>query len=370
MTSPAAGQPTPVPELDKVRQTVATITAHDPGFNLDAFLAEAQQAFWLVGRAHAECKPDLCRSVLSAALAAREQAIIDSACRDATPMAPNDGDASTGQLVSIETDATSDTATVHFTSTWRAVSGGRDQPDHRVQNWCFQRPVGSRTVKTDEGQHCQNCGAALSASAGTCRYCGAVIGAGSGWRVIRIDDVSAQETAQTNAAMRSIVAELTAAREATSQPSMPARRFGRGRRSHPFRRLVLVLIVVAALFVVVEGVAENGSAHRDVAKVLPFFRHPILSGQLDLVGQISARGITATQAPSLFQLHGTCAKQAIRTTWNFKAKLPDGSTFDLQIALPPDQGGPATYRNPLCRPAPTTPPFPSRGTSHRRAPPS
>ncbi len=346
MTSPIAGQPAPAPELDQVRQTVATIAAHDPGFNLDAFLAEAQQAFWLVGRAHAECQPDLCRSVLSAALAAREHATIDAACRDSKAMAPNDGDASSGQLVSIDTDATSDTATVHFTSTWQAVSGGRDKPDHRVQNWCFQRPVGSRTVKTDEGQDCQNCGAALSASAGTCRYCGAVIGTGSGWHVIRIDDVSAHEAEQANAAMRTIVAELAAAREAGSQRSTSTRLGGRKRRSHPFRGPVAVVILVAALFAFIEGVTENGSLHRDVAKVLPFFRHPILSGPLNLAGQVAANGITATQAPALFQFHGSCAKQAIRTTWTFKAKLPDGSNFDLQIALPPGQGGAATYRHP------------------------
>jgi len=349
MTSPFAVVPPAAPDPGQVHGTVAAITARDPDFNLDAFLAEAQQAFWLVGRANAECKPDLCRSVLSTPLADREQTIIEAACQRGAPLAPDNQDASNGRLVSIETDAANDTAIVHFTSSWRAASGKRDKTDQRVQNWCFQRPAGSRTVRTSSGQRCQNCGAALSTSAGTCRYCGTTIGAGSGWRVIRVDNVGAEEKAQAAAAMRSFVAELALARQAASPARVPQaypRPRVRRRRPHPFRRFVLLLVFAAVVATAYEGVAANGSVHRDVAKFLPFFRHPILSGSLSLDGQITAHDLSATQVPPLVQYQGSCAKQAIRTTWNFTATLPDGSSFDLQTALPPDQGGPATYNDP------------------------
>ncbi len=347
MTSPFAAAPTPGP--DQVRATVAAIAARDPDFNFDAFLAEAQQAFWLVGRANAECKPDLCTAVLSAPLATREQAIIEAACRNGAPLSPDDQDASNGQLVSIESDATNDTAIVHFTSTWRTGSGRPDKGDRRVQNWCFQRSAGSRTVKTSAGQRCQSCGAPLSTSAGTCRYCGATIGAGSGWRVIRVDNVGVQEQAEAVAAMRSLVIELARRRQPSSPPQQataPARPSPGRRRPHPLRHFGFLVLVAAAVFVAYEGVAASGRPHRDVADVLPFFRHPILSGTLSLKGQITAQDVGATQVAPLVEFGGSCANQAIRTTWDFKAELPDGSTFDLQIALPPGQGGPATYRNP------------------------
>jgi hypothetical protein len=340
------GVPATTPDPETVRTAVATITARDPAFNLDAFLAEAQQGFWLVGRAHAECKPELCQSVLSAALAAREQAAIEQACRVGKPTAPMDEDASTGQLVSIDADANTDTAVVHFVSTWRPVSNGKGKGDRRVQNWCFQRQSSERTVKTQEGQHCQNCGAMLSGSTGTCRYCGANIGTGSGWQVIRIDEVGAQEAAQAAAAMRSIMGQVLAAR-GSYQPLPPQPvRTGPARRSRSgcFPVFLFILLVIAGLGI--DAAGGNGTFHRDVAKALPTLRHPRLTGPLDLTGQLIAQRLSATQVPPRFQFRGTCAKEAIRTAWTFTAKLPDGSKFELQIGLPPGQGGPGTYQRP------------------------
>ncbi len=62
---PFGGLGPQAPDPDVVHQAVATIAARDPAFNLDTFLAEAQQAFWLLGQAHARCKPELCAAVLS-----------------------------------------------------------------------------------------------------------------------------------------------------------------------------------------------------------------------------------------------------------------------------------------------------------------
>ena len=72
-------------------------------------------------------------------------------------------------------------------------------------------PTGAQTIPTSAGARCANCGAALLSTGGTCRYCGAPVGKGDGWRVIRIDDVSAKSTAEAAQAMRSIVQDLVAA---------------------------------------------------------------------------------------------------------------------------------------------------------------
>ena len=355
VTSPFGGLPIPVPVPDSatVQAAVATIGARDPAFNLDAFLAEAQQAFWLVGRAYVECKPELCQTVLSPSLAAREQAAVQAACQADTHNAPSDEDASSGQLVSINADANGDTAIVHFTSTWKPVSGRDAKPsghaakgERRVQNWCFQRPASSRTVQTHEGQHCENCGALLTASAGTCRYCGAAIGAGSGWQVIRIDDVGAEEAAEAATAMRSIITQLAAARQASQPQATAPASTGPRRRSRSGCGPILLFIVLVVAALAIDAVGGHDAFHRTVAKVFPSVRHAELSGPLDLSGQVIAQQATATQTTRRFQVGGTCAKEASRSAWYFTAKLPDSSRFTLQIGLPPGQGGPGTYQRP------------------------
>ena len=89
MTSPEAGTPVPAAGQVAVTAAITSIAQPDPAFNLDALLAEAQQAFWLVGQAHAKCQPELCVGVLSGDLANRERATIEEACRkEALPWPP------------------------------------------------------------------------------------------------------------------------------------------------------------------------------------------------------------------------------------------------------------------------------------------
>ena len=170
------------PDPDTVREAVATITARDPLFNLDSFLAEAQQAFWLVGQAHGRCKPELCAGVLSLALAERELAAIERDCKDGEGTSPADSDAESGQLVSIASDASHDTIVVHFVSSWTPAGGGRGKGTRRVQNWCFQRPATATTSQAAAaGERCRNCGSQLAQSAGgTCRFCGTPVASGDG----------------------------------------------------------------------------------------------------------------------------------------------------------------------------------------------
>ncbi|MDQ1392342.1 MAG: Tim44-like domain [Acidimicrobiaceae bacterium] len=344
------------PDPATVQQAVATIAARDPLFNLDTFLAEAQQAFWLVGQAHARCKPELCAGVLALALAERERATIEKDCRDGEGSSPEDGDAETGRLVSIASDASHDTIVVHFNSTWRPV-GGKGKADRRVQNWCFQRPADAKTTEAAAaGERCRNCGALLSESAGgTCRYCGTPIAAGAGWRIIRVDEVAAQDAASAVAAMQSIVSAMVAAGRlqqttttaptTTPSPSSPSRTgWGFARVMRLIRVLFFLAIALAGLgFYAVES---NGSVHRAAAKVFPSIRHPRLQGPLDLSGTFSAQHLVATQVPPKLQSGGSCDQAAQRTAWDFKTKLPDGSTFHLEMGLPPGTGAPGVYKRP------------------------
>ena len=347
---PFGGMVPEAPDPETVRQSVATIVARDPEFNLDTFLAEAQQAFWLVGQAHARCKPELCAGVLAPALAERERAAIEEDCKDGKGTAPSDGDAGSGQLVSIVSDASHDTIVVHFLSLWRPVGGGRGKGDRRVQNWCYQRPSSARTESAGAGERCRNCGALLSESVGgTCRFCGTPIGTGDGWRIIRIDDVKAQEAASAVATMRTIMATMAEARQqqgtAATPTAAPARVSPARRARGCVGPVFFLLVVLAGLGVY--AVESTGSVHRAVAAVFPSIRHARLQGPLDLSGTITGQHVVATQVPPrLPSSGGTCAKAAVRTAWDFKAKLPDGSTFHLELGLPPGTGGAGVYRRP------------------------
>lgn len=337
------------PDPDAVQAAVTAITARDPAFNLDAFLAEAQQAFWLVGQAHEQCKPELCQSVLSPTLAERETASIQEDCQEGTVRAPRDEDASSGQLVSIQSDANRDTATVHFTSTWKSKSRKGPKDERRTENWCFQRLATERTVLGGEGERCHNCGASLTSSAGRCRYCGTLISADAGWRVIRVDEVSAQEAAQTASAMREIIAGIAAFRAATTTTPTEAPAPAPRRRRHITFTGILRMVffaAIAAAALVIAAMSSSGTLHRRVAQVIPAIRYPILEGPADLSGRVTAQHVTLTQVVPKFHTGGTCAKEALRTAWEFKGKLPDGSAFHLEVGLPPAAGGPGTYHRP------------------------
>ena len=349
-----AGLTPPAPSPESVEKTVDAITARDPAFNLDAFLAEAQQAFWLVGQAHETCKPELCQSVLSPNLAERETAAIMQACEEGTVRAPRDEDASSGQLVSIDSDANRDTAIVHFTSVWSTTSkgskGGKGgkagKGERRVENWCFQRVAAAQTVLPGAGDRCHNCGASLESSAGRCRYCGTPISSDGGWRVIRVDEVGQQEAAQAVATMREIMAGFAAARAAAAT-APPVEHAPARRRSTVggLLRFVFFAVLVAA-GVVLAAVGGGGSLHTAVAKVVPQIRYPVLKGPAVLSGRVTAPAVTLTQVVPHFHTGGTCAKEAARTSWEFKGKLPDGSAFVLEFGLPPAAGGPGTFHRP------------------------
>lgn len=335
----------PSPDPESIKSAVASITARDPAFNLDALLADAQDAFWLVGQAHAQCKPELCEGILSAELSRRERATIEQECSSRTVMAPGDEDAKTAQLLSIATDSSGDTVTVHFVSLWHRAPGAGSQEERRVQNWCLHRPPGAQTVETAGGSRCANCGAVRSSAGATCRYCGALLGKGDGWRVIRIDDVSAQSAAEAAQAMRAIVKELVDAR---ALPAPAARQYQPPHRRHRVGRMIrrVGFLLLVAFILVAAAAATTGQFHRDAAKFLPFIKHPELVGTLDLSGQIVATNQSTLQKPPIVEFGGKCATYSDRTSWDFTTKLPDASTFELQFSLPPDQGGAGTYRSP------------------------
>jgi hypothetical protein len=353
---PFGGAPPKGPDPESVAQAVATIAARDRLFNLDSFLAEAQQAFWLVGQAYARCKPELIAGVLSPPLVDRHRGAIEAACREQRVTAPADDDAESGRLVSIASDASHDTIVVHFSSHWRATEGKRGKDERHIENWCFQRPAAAETARAGAGERCGNCGALLSESVGgTCRYCGTPIGTGDGWRVIRVDEVPAPEAASAIETMQSIMgamataaaaanaAKATSAGGAAQQETRAAT--ARSRRGRGCGGPVLLVVLVLA-GLGVGAVGSTGSLHRAVAKVFPSIRHPRLRGPLDVSGTINTQRVVATQVVPKFQSGGTCLQAAQRSSWDFLAKLADGSTFHLEFGLPPGTGAPGTYKRP------------------------
>jgi hypothetical protein len=346
------------PDPESVAQAVATISARDHLFNLDSFLAEAQQAFWLVGQAYARCKPELSAGVLSPPLMERHRGAIEAACREQRVVAPADDDAESGQLVSIASDASHDTIVVHFSSRWRPTGGKRGKEEGHVENWCFQRPATAETAQAGAGERCGNCGALLSDSVGgTCRFCGTPIGTGDGWRVIRVDEVAAPGAASAIETMQSIMGAMATAaaasnaaraaggaQTATGTVNQGVTTARRRRGCGCLGPVFLVLLVLAGLGV--DAVGSSGSLHRAVAKVFPSIRHPRLQGPLNVSGTINTQSVAATQVVPKFQSGGTCLQAAQRSSWEFAAKLADGSTFHLEFGLPPGTGAPGTYKRP------------------------
>jgi hypothetical protein len=181
---------------------LAAIQAHDPGFDLNDFLARVQRVFFLVEQAWSDRKPEESRRVMADALWQQHrlqiQQYIDKGQRNVLDsLAVGEVD-----VIDATSDASFDTIVARIlaacadydidVSTNKIVRGNR-----RVQQWSedwhFQRSAKAVT-RPDGGilnDKCPNCGAPLQVDlAGVCSYCHAQIMAGDyDWVLTRISQV-------------------------------------------------------------------------------------------------------------------------------------------------------------------------------------
>jgi predicted lipid-binding transport protein (Tim44 family) len=188
--------------VDGVAAGLAAITAHDPAFDRDAFLGEAERAFFLVQQAWTELKPDLSRQVMADGIWQQHRTQIAQYEAQARRNVLEQLAVGGAQIVGAHSDQTYDTLTVRFLAacadydidvrSGRIVRGSRDV-EQWSEDWVFQRSS-SATTNPKGGtlsQRCPNCGAPLDLDlAGVCSYCRAPVMSGRyDWVLTRIDQV-------------------------------------------------------------------------------------------------------------------------------------------------------------------------------------
>ena len=181
---------------------LATITAHDPDFDKEAFLEQVQRTFFVVQEAWSQRKPDMSRQVMADGLWQQHkvqiQGYVDAHKRNVL----EDLAVADLSVIAAHSDATYDTITVRVTAccadydvddqSGKVVRGNRSVGNW-AEDWTFQRSS-SATTKPSGGTmsaKCPNCGAPLDLDlAGVCKYCKAPISSGAyDWVLARIAQV-------------------------------------------------------------------------------------------------------------------------------------------------------------------------------------
>jgi predicted lipid-binding transport protein (Tim44 family) len=181
---------------------LAAITAHDPGFDREAFLEQVQRTFFVVQEAWTQRQPGLSRQVMADGLWQQHrvqiQGYLDGHKRNVLE------DLAVGDLTIIAAhhDTSYDTVTVRVLAACadydvddqngRVVRGGK-HVGNWMEDWTFQRsasattPAGGGTLSAK----CPNCGAPLDLDlAGACKYCKAPVSTGAyDWVLARIAQV-------------------------------------------------------------------------------------------------------------------------------------------------------------------------------------
>jgi predicted lipid-binding transport protein (Tim44 family) len=189
--------------LDDVDGGLAAIKAHDPQFEAEAFLGQAQTSFFTIQQAWMECKPEMSRAVMADGLAQQTAFQLEEYSRDNRRNRLDGLTVSDARIVGAHSDAVYDTITVRFSAasadydvdagSGRFVKGNRDvQP--WTEDWIFQRSASAVTKAAGLMSHsCPNCGAPINVNAqGVCEYCKQQVMSGKyDWVLSRIDQVDA-----------------------------------------------------------------------------------------------------------------------------------------------------------------------------------
>jgi hypothetical protein len=185
-----------------VDEGLAAITAHDPAFDAQAFISQAQSSFFIIQEAWSQVKPEMSRSVMADGLAQQFALQMDEYARNGQRNMLDGLYVEHADIVAAHSDRSFDTLTVRFQAqsadydidvkSRRVVRGHRDV-EPWTEDWIFQRSA-QATTKPGEGtmnRRCPNCGAPISITAeGTCEYCHAQVMSGKyDWVLARIDQV-------------------------------------------------------------------------------------------------------------------------------------------------------------------------------------
>lgn len=178
------------------------ITERDPAFDRDAFLEQAQRAFFVVQEAWTERKPEMSRQVMADGLWQQHRVQINGYLSAHKRNVLEDLAVGDLSIVTAHTDASYDTIVVRVHAACADYdvndNGKVIRGNHRVgewaEDWTFQR---SSRATTQAGggtlsQKCPNCGAPLNVDlAGVCPFCKAPVMSGDyDWVLARISQLA------------------------------------------------------------------------------------------------------------------------------------------------------------------------------------
>jgi hypothetical protein len=240
---------------------LATISARDPGFDIEAFLSWAADLHRVVQRSRATgADPALRDQVAPSAWTALG---LDAP----TGRPPPTVELAEPLVTRVSSDAL-DTIVVRFTAT---VDGGG-----RTEDWVFQRPS---TAVTGGRRRCPECGAIDSADAEkVCRFCNTPLPADE-WQVTRVsaaDPAVPSEGALTAHQLGEMLAAAVAARP-EARPA-PTRSSGKGCARVFY--LVVLLVVAAAGLALWGWLAPDAPVHATVVKMIPGAKRARIDGTI------------------------------------------------------------------------------------------
>ena len=189
---------------ESAAEGLAAITAHDPGFEQEAFLEQVQRTFFIVQEAWSQRQPNMSRQVMADGLWQQHkvqiQGYIDAHKRNVLE------DLAVGNLtvIAAHSDTNYDTITVRVTAACAdydvddnsgKIVRGNKRVEQWAEDWTFQRSSSATTKPTGGtlSAKCPNCGAPLDLDlAGECKYCKAPVSSGQyDWVLARIAQVPA-----------------------------------------------------------------------------------------------------------------------------------------------------------------------------------
>lgn len=193
--------------LAEVEAGIEAIRAHDPDFNLDAFIAHVNRAFFTIQQGWTERKPGLTRQVMADSIWQAHKFQIEQYIAQNKQNVLENLAIQNTNLVSVAVSGAYDTIMVRFFASCadydidlskknKVVRGSKDVEEW-CEDWCFQRSSEAKT-RADGGtlaKKCPHCGAPLDVDlAGICIYCKApIMGGMYDWVLTRIEQLPSWE---------------------------------------------------------------------------------------------------------------------------------------------------------------------------------
>ena len=180
---------------------VAAIHAHDPAFDENAFLAQAQRLFFAVLEAWTTLKPALSQGVMASLIWEQQKAQIADYRQRGWRNALDQLTFTSAVVAGALSDSGFDTVTVRINASSAdydldargRVIRGDTQPREWTEDWIFQRPSSLRTSPpgTITAMLCPSCGASVNVDiTSICPFCDAAVISGKfGWLLTRIDRI-------------------------------------------------------------------------------------------------------------------------------------------------------------------------------------